>query len=267
MTISSLTVPSGGLAIFWYGQNSFALKNAEGTVVMVDPYFPFDRPSDKFIHPEPPVDGRKIHADALLLTHDHGDHTCVESIGRLFQGNPAIKVLGPPESIERIEVEGISGDNLWPVVAGGAESAGSMNVAAVYSKLPETSPGCIHLGFVIDTGVGRVYVSGDPQNDFAGIPGLIDPLKALAPDIGLLTTHPNEGEFPFFEDTVEITRRVGLKVAIPAHYGCFVKRTYDPYQWAQTFPGPEPMRVIIPYAGVVMFSLESGWIGFPDSGD
>ena len=260
-TLGELTVPAGGLAIFWFGQSSFALKNSAGTVVLTDPYFPTERSPEKFIHATPPVDERRLRADALLLTHDHGDHTCVESICKLVEVNPGVKIIGPPESIERVETEGIAGDNLWPLVAGGSGTAGSMGVSAVYSKLPETNSSCMHLGYVIDTGAGRVYVSGDPQNDFADIRELVDPVRSLSPDIGLLTTHPTEGEFPFFDGSVEVARKTGLKIAIPSHYGCFVKRTYDPYRWAEAFAGRDPARVIIPYGGAVMFSLERGWIG------
>ncbi len=256
-----LAVPDDAVAIFWFGQNSFALKNRAGTIALIDPYFPHERPSAKFIHPQPPVDEHRIRADVVLLTHDHGDHTCMESIARLCEANPEMKIIGPPESIERIEAEGIAGTNLWPVVAGGSFPAASMTANAVYSKLPQDTPGCIHLGFVVDTGGGRVYVSGDPQNDFADSNDLVNPIADLSPDIGLLTTHPTEGEFPFFEGSASIAKRIGLKTAIPSHYGCFVERTYDPYAWAESFPGNVPERVIIPYQGGVMISTKRGWIG------
>ena len=257
-----LEVPESAVAIFWFGQNSFALKNREGTVALIDPYFPLDRPPEKFIHPERPVDEHKIRADVIFLTHDHSDHTCVESIARLFQANQKLKIIGPPESIERIEAEGVAGANLWPVVAGVSIRAASMTTTAVYSKLPDTEPGCVHLGYVIDTGDARVYVSGDPQNNFADVPELTDPVAALSPDIGLLTTHPTEGEFPFFDGSAAIAQQIGLKTAVPSHYGCFAKRTYDPIAWAESFPGTTPERLVIPYCGGAMISTERKWIGF-----
>ena len=256
-----LKIPEGAIGLSWFGQNSFALKNPAGSVVLIDPYFPRERPADKFIHPERPIDERKLHADAVLLTHDHGDHTCIESLMRLLEANPKMTIIGPPESIERIEAEGVATE-LWPVVAGERRSAATMTAHAEYSKLPGDGQACVHLGYVIDTGGGRVYVSGDPQNDFADQKQLTDPIKALSPDIGLLTTHPNEGEFPFFEGSVLTAQRIGLKVAVPSHYGCFVKRTYDPYVWADSFPGPAPVRLIIPYGGTVLISVKRGWYGF-----
>jgi len=258
-----LRVPAGSLAVSWYGQNSFALKNADGSVVLIDPFFPTDRPAEKFIHPKRPVEETKLKADAVLLTHDHSDHTCIESLTRLFKANPDMTVIGPPESIERIEAEDVSAQ-LWPVVAGERRSAASMTVDTAYSKLPGDGASCMHLGYVIETGAGRVYVTGDLQNDFAEQKELVEPVKALSPDIGLLTTHPDEGEFPYFDGSVSMAERIGLKVAIPSHYGCFVKRTYDPYEWAKSFQKPLPVRLVIPYRGTFLISVAGGWYGFYD---
>ena len=254
-------VPERGVAISWFGQNSYALKDSTGSVVLIDPYFPLDRPAEKFIHGVRPVEEENLKTDAVLLTHDHGDHTCIESLTRLLGANPEMAVIGPPESVERLEAEGITA-NLWPVVAGETRAAATMNVHAVYSKLPGDAEGCMHLGFVIETGGGRVYVTGDPQNDFADRRELIEPVRSLAPDIGLLTTHPDEGEFPYFDGSARMAEKIGLKVAIPSHYGCFVKRTFDPFIWADSFPGKTPERVIIPYRGTVMMSVDRGWYGF-----
>jgi len=257
-----LRVPEGAIAIFWFGQNSFALKNSGGAVALIDPYFPLERPPEKFIHAKPPVDELRLKADVTFLTHDHGDHTCVESISRLLAANPEMHVIGPPESIERVEAEVNTGANLWPIVAGNSRNVGSMKAYAVYSKTPDNSPACLHLGYVIETGGGgRVYVSGDPQNDFAEVTALLEPIRKLKPDIGLLTTHPTEGEFPFFDGSVRTALQVGLKVAIPSHYACFAKRTYDPFEWAEAFPKNSPQRVVIPYSGAAMLSVERGWIG------
>src|SRR5687768_13475282 len=74
--LNTLAVPAGAVAIWWFGQSSFALKDGSGTVVQIDPFFPRDRPPERFIHAEPPLDEAELRTDYVLLTHDHSDHTC-----------------------------------------------------------------------------------------------------------------------------------------------------------------------------------------------
>jgi hypothetical protein len=45
---------------------------------------------------------------------------------------------------------------------------------------------------------------------------LLAAIRAHNPDIGLLTTHPTEGEFPFFAGSVELAIKLNLQAAIPA---------------------------------------------------
>jgi hypothetical protein len=74
----------------------------------------------------------------------------------------------------------------------------------------------------------------------------------LKPDIGFLTTHSFEGEFTFFNGSVKMAEKLGLKAAIPAHYECFVKRTYAPKEWANLFPADGPKPAIIPYNSAIV---------------
>ncbi|MDP6505239.1 MAG: hypothetical protein QF886_16570, partial [Planctomycetota bacterium] len=107
-------------------------------------------------------------------------------------------------------------------------------------------PDVAHLGCVVDAGGIGMYFSGDVFNSFAERDDLIEAVAGLQPDIGFLTNHPTEGEFPFFDGSARMAKRIGLKHAAPAHYECFVKRDYDPNEWANAVAelGTEP--VIIP---------------------
>jgi hypothetical protein len=93
----------------------------------------------------------------------------------------------------------------------------------------------------------RLYNGGDAVNTFAEHDEMVAPIAALKPDVGFLTTHPTEGEFPFFEGSVLLAQRLGLKTVVPSHYACFVKRTYDPQAWASLFPAEGPQPLIIPW--------------------
>lgn len=254
----SLVVPEGAVGIHWFGQSTFGLKDAPGTIVQVDPYYPHERPPDRFIHARPPLHEASLHTDFVLLTHDHGDHTCTESIVRIAAAYPAVQIVGPAESIQRIRSAGITAATTT-VAAGDAAKLSTMTAHAVYAKPPAglpsddiAPPDVTHLGYVVEAGGVRVYISGDPVNTFAEHEALLAPIREFAPDLGLLTNHPSEGEFPFFAGSAKMASALGLKAAVPAHYACFVARNYDPQKWAAALVEVEP--IIIPYNQSIVYS-------------
>jgi L-ascorbate metabolism protein UlaG (beta-lactamase superfamily) len=260
-SFEALSVPPGAIGIHWFGQNSFALKDAAGTIVQIDPFFPHKRPPEVYIHVQPPLDEADLRTDHVLVTHDHSDHTCVESLLRIHAAFPWTRFVGPVESVERMAEHGIPRDLLTVIEAGGSAGLGTMRVLAFWSKPPGGVPAegikpprVQHLGYVIDASGLRVYVSGDLINTFAEHDELVAPIAALRPDVGLLTMHPTEGEFPYFEGAVDMAVKLGLKAVVPAHYACFVKRTYDSQAWAALLPQDGPRPLVIPYNSAVVHS-------------
>ena len=257
----NLVVPTGAVGIHWFGQSSFGLKSPGGTIVQVDPYYPRERPADNFIHSRPPLDETSLRTDYVLLTHDHGDHTCLESIDRLRGAYPDVRFVGPPESAERLRGAGIDDASITAVTASDTASMGTMSVHTVWAKPPDgdadndiAPPDVQHLGYVVDVDdTLRVYLSGDPINNFAEHESLLSPIRHLEPSLGFLTNHPTEGEFPFFDGSAKTAASLGLKTAVPAHYGCFVKRDYDPRQWASNL-GDDTEPLIIAYNQSVVFA-------------
>jgi L-ascorbate metabolism protein UlaG (beta-lactamase superfamily) len=265
--IGTASIPGNAVGIHWFGQSSFALKSDQNRILLTDPYFPRTRPPEKYVRSLAPVHESALPGDLVLLTHDHSDHTCIESLERLRAALPTITIVGPPESVEHMTRSGFDPIGLVSIEAGRTVEIEGFRIHAVLAKLPQGSPergiqppNCLHLGFVIETSGGRIYVSGDPQNDFAEVDALVEPIAALAPDMGLLTTHPSEGEFPFFDGSAKIARRLRLKAAIPAHYECFVKRTYDPVTWAAAFGADPLLKIIIPYNGYCVYSAAGNWV-------
>jgi L-ascorbate metabolism protein UlaG (beta-lactamase superfamily) len=258
--LEDLVVPQGAVAIHWFGQSWYAFKNAAGLVVQVDPYGPRERPAEKFIHAQPPVDEATLRTDYVLLTHDHGDHTCIESLLRIHAAFPAARFYGPRESMARLRTNGIPEALLTTIAAGETQALEGLALHAVWAKppagVPEAgipTPDVEHLGFVLEFGGRRIYISGDPINTISRHEPLLAAIRAHAPQIGLLTTHPSEGEFPFFAGSVEQALKLGLEAAVPAHYDCFVQRTYDPQLWAAAFPADGPRPIIIPYNGTLIY--------------
>ncbi|MBV7329549.1 MBL fold metallo-hydrolase [Chloroflexi bacterium TSY] len=100
--LTDLSVSQGSVAIHWFEQSCFAVKDSRGTLIQIDPYFPIERPKDRFIHRPAPLDESTLPTDFVLLTHNHGDHTCLESILRIWQSFPQVRFVGPEESIDDI---------------------------------------------------------------------------------------------------------------------------------------------------------------------
>ena len=254
----SLQIPKNTIGIHWFGQSSFGLKDRAGTIVQIDPYYPRQRPADRYIHNRSPLHEASLKTDFVLLTHNHGDHTCVESINRIRGAYPNVRFIGPSESIHALIEVGIDISMTQVIKPGMEVSLGSMKAHVVWAKPPDglpedgiAPPDVSHLGYVIETEQPRVYVSGDPVNTFGDHDSLLDPIRKLKPDIGFLTSHPNEGEFPFFDGSAKIAKKLELKSAVPAHYSCFVTRDYNPEEWAKELHGVDP--VIIPYNQSIIY--------------
>ncbi len=259
-SFAALSIPQDKVGIQWFGQSSFALKDAAGTLVQIDPYFPRERPAERFIHPVPPLHEVGLQTDFVLLTHDHPDHTCIQSLQRLHTAFPETRFIGPSESVAHLAESGIPDRLLTQAAAGEAIRMNSMKGIAVWAKPaaghPEAGidpPDVQHLGYVVEAGKVRIYVSGDPIHTFADRDDLLRPIANLHPHIGLLTTHPTEGEFPFFAGSVETALELGLDAAVPAHYGCFADRDYNPEAWAAVFPEFGPRPIIIPYNSSIIY--------------
>ena len=260
--LADLKVPSGAVAIHWFEQSSYAIKDEHGTVVLIDPYFPHDRPADRFIHPTPPLDEATLPTDYVLLTHDHGDHTWPESLERIWQNFPQAVFVGPTESVRRMQNETtIAADHQITLYAGMGVNLDSMVAYAVYAKPPYGDPDAgiqppdvTHLGYIVKAGARTLYFTGDVINTFAELDAVVLPVAAFKPEIGFLTNHPSEGEFPFFAGSAKMAEKIGLKHAVPAHYQCFVKRNYDPKEWAAHFFEGGPKPLIIPHNSHIIYT-------------
>jgi L-ascorbate metabolism protein UlaG (beta-lactamase superfamily) len=258
---AELAVAEGAVGIHWFEQNAYALKDSQGTILLVDPYFPVDRPPDRFIRPRPPLIESELPTRYVLVTHADNDHTNSETIARIREAWPEAEYFGPEDAIQKILAEtSVDSGYTTMISAGQSIQLGPIAVYAFYSKPPEGDPkahipppNVIHLGYVVTLEGIRLYITGDAINTFADHDELIAPIAAMEPEVGFLTTHPTEGEFPFFEGSVLLAQKLGLKTAIPSHYECFAKRTYDPRQWAALFPPDGPKPLIIPWNSHIVY--------------
>ena len=260
---AELTIPEGSVGVQWFEQNSYAIKDPPGTVIQIDPYFPHNRPADRFVHSHPPLDESELPTHYVLLTHSHGDHTCSETLDRIHESWPEARYVGPRKSTRKIlEQTEIDAEHTITMSAGQTLRLGTMTVHAVYAKPPGGDPKAgidppdvTHLGYVIEAGRIRLYFSGDEINTFANLDDLVKAVADLHPDIGFITLHPTEGEFPFVDGSIRMAQRIRLETVVPSHYSCFVKRDYDAQEWAAQFPSDGPKPLIIPHNSHIIYSF------------
>jgi L-ascorbate metabolism protein UlaG (beta-lactamase superfamily) len=258
---ATLDIPSGSVGIHWFEQNAYALKDSRGKIMLIDPYFPTERPAEQFIRPQPPVVEAELPVDYVLLTHAHLDHTNSETIRRIHAASPEARYIGPKESVAQILGEtDVDAEHTTIIAAGETVSLDDLTIHGFYSKPPNGDPEAgirpprvTHLGFVIVMEGIKLYVTGDAINTFGEHDEMIAPIAATKPDIGFITTHPTEGEFPFFDGSVTLARKLGLKTVVPSHYACFAKRTYDPQEWAALFGSEDPTPLVIPWNSHVIY--------------
>jgi len=253
--IRTQVVPQNSVAIWWLGQNSYVIKGAR-VCIMIDPFF--SRPGDpaRYVHDDAPIRPDELQPDAVFCTHNHSDHTDPGFLVPLARYSPATRFFGPPESAQAMIAAGISADRVRAVGPGEELEAGGANLGVVLSKTPAVSD-VAHLGYIAELAGVKVYDTGDIMRGVTREPSLMEPLRRTAPQIALITTSPTEEEFPDFDEAAELAITIGARVAVPAHYDCFAKRTFDPAPFAERFRGSAATRAeIIPYCGCFLFAGE-----------
>ncbi len=251
--IRAQSLPRDTVAIWWLGQNSYVIRGA-GVSVMIDPFFSRPKEPERYVHAHAPIRADEIEPDAVFCTHNHSDHTDPPFLTALAQHSPATTFLGPPESVQAMIEGGIPTDRVHALRSGDRIALPSSAVEVVLSKTPEVSD-VSHLGYVIELAGVRVYDTGDVMKGVTREPTLVDPLRRASPDIALITSSPTEDEFPDFGEAAEFAVAIGARIAVPAHYDCFARRTFDPQGFAAAFEGLSTRAEIIPYGGCLLHPL------------
>lgn len=253
--IAAQSVPPDSVAIWWLGQNSYLLRTADADI-MIDPYFSRPGPPEKYLRDQAPIAADEFGPNAVFCTHDHSDHTDPGYLLPLSQRWPRTRFYAPPESARRMLDTGLPRDRVEALAPGDLVELGPVSVQVVLSKTAETSD-VAHFGYIADLGGIKVYDTGDIMRGITRGPALLEPVRKAAPHIALITTSPTEEEFPDFEEAAALARAIGARVAIPAHYGCFAKRTFDPEPFAAAFADPAgPRAVVIPYCDCYTVRLD-----------
>ncbi len=217
-----------GLQLTWLGHAAFRLRTADGTVVYLDPWLQ-GNPSC------PAAEAHPARADAVFLTHGHGDHFgdtlhlacdlgaevfCIHEIAVYLRAQGAARVTGLNKGGT---VTGPAGVRATMV---DARHSGGLDTDA--GVLPGGEPAGWVLAF---PGGPTLYHAGDTMlfGDMALIRDLWAPDIAFLPIGGHFTMDPAQA--------ARAARLLAVQTVVPIHYGTFPLLAGTPGELAADLTG------------------------------
>lgn len=228
--------PPHGVAMWWLGQASIALRGA-GVTFYIDPFFS-DRP-DRLV-PPPFVPAMAAPADYVLCTHEHVDHFDPQTLPGLAQVSPQAHFVVPLPLVEQVRALGIASERVLGIQPGEVVDLGAATLFCVPACHGLKAPPAIYdfgfveregknlyrfLGYILDIGGVRIYHAGDTVI----YEGLVERLRELEIDIAFL---PINGRNYFREqrnlvgnmderEAADLAAAANVKLLVPIHYEMF----------------------------------------------
>jgi L-ascorbate metabolism protein UlaG (beta-lactamase superfamily) len=199
----------------WLGHASFRLDTDSGTRIYVDPWFGGPTCPDDEKNPE--------RADAVIVTHGHGDHA--SDAAELSQKTGA-QVLGIVELGGWLSNNGVAEDKVIGFNKGGTVEAAGVRVTLVNAfhsgSLPDGTYGGEPAGAVVRFDGKSIYFAGDTCvfGDMALIARIYEPDVVVLPIGDHYTMGP--------EEAAVALELLGDPRCVPCHWGTFPLLTGTP---------------------------------------
>lgn len=229
------------LAFWGLGQVGVVIKGPDG-IIYVDPYLTNSDGAGGQLPREfpPPLTPEEAdNVDAVLLTHDHADHTDPDTLLPMAEASPSAQLVGPHTSRDKLVEAGLDAEHIMvPEVSKPYEVAGAM-VTAVPSAHTglEYDPerGYPYLGYIIEWNGVTVYHAGDTVI----YEGLIETLSQWSIDVAFI---PINGRDWFrtsqgiigntdIREAAELVEKLEIDVIVPTHYDLIAANAADPGQF------------------------------------
>ncbi len=193
------------IKIRWHGHDTFTLE--KGLIICIDPY----RLSNS------------IHADVILISHNHFDHLSIEDLKKISSTETTI--VAAKECLEQLSSI-ISKEHIG-LLPGQEKIIGNIKIRAIpaynIDKINPDTDKPFHpkednkIGFLISIDSTSIYHTGDSD--------LIPEMEDLKPDVLLV---PVSGTYVMTpKEASEAVEKIKPKIAIPMHYGTIVGNESD----------------------------------------
>ena len=172
-----------------------------------------------------PVRPENLRLDAILASHEHGDHFDIGSVPQLMENNPAAMLFGPISVLETADQIGVDLRRTRCVQRGESLSVCDTTVTATYCDHGEDSPHAV--GFLIDVSGKRLFFVGDCRYS--------DTWSEEVGDIGKVDFMmvPINGAYgnPDAVQAAKMVAAIDPLIAVPCHYWLFREHGGDPAQF------------------------------------
>jgi len=225
----------------WLLQGSF-LFESEGFRLLVDPYisdFVEKKQGLRRLAP-PPLKAEELKPGFIYCTHNHIDHLDPVGLPEILALNKGCRLSGPSSVAAKCATLGIEGAEI--VRIGESFNAGPFALTPVkaFHSDPEST------GLLIEEGGLLVYLSGDTEWK-EELAKLVLEAAGRTPDVAIICVNGKLGNMDAAH-AVETVKALGVKTAIPMHYGLFAENTADPAEFTSSCKA----------AGLDSFALKPG---------
>ena len=254
------------VVVAWLGQSGYLVCHG-GCRFIIDPYLsdsltrkyaetkkPHERVSRMVIAPE-----RLTGISFITSSHNHTDHLDGETLAKLIDANPGVKVIVPRANkefaLERLLGAGVTNAATYLVDVPVHETLTLADihgctitaVPAAHEALDTDENGDYRYhGYCITVGGVTIYHSGDCI-PYDGLATAVLPYK---PDVALLPINgcdPSRGVSGNFSgpEAAALAHSLNVKCVIPNHYDLFAFNTADPQEFVDACDGiGQPHRVL-----------------------
>ena len=217
--VRAAKVAPGSVAIWWLGQAGYVMKTPSGVTLMIDIYL---SGGAKRMMP-PPIRPEDIECDLYICTHNHADHTDLESIAKIPKGQVKTYV-GPKNVVSALKKLGVK-EKIREVNVGDYVELQGLHLRGTFC-IPTDDTVLDTEGFIITTEDGvSVYHSGD-----TGYHDFLYYLSKHPIDVMLACINGGMGNMDI-DEAVKLARQLRPKLVIPNHYGMFAWNTADPVRF------------------------------------
>jgi L-ascorbate metabolism protein UlaG (beta-lactamase superfamily) len=255
-------VSGSGLRVTWLGHSTLLIE-VDGRRVLTDPVFgerasPVSFAGGRRFHPVPATIDQLPPLDAVLLSHDHYDHLCRESIVELARRRvPVVTSLGVGAHLERFGVDPALVTELdwWEqhTLPGGGLSLTATPAQHFSGRGLTDRNSTLWSSWVIRTDRHRLFFSGDTglTEEFAAIGKQLGPFDLTMLEIG--AWHPAWGDIHLGPaNALRAFQLLGGGTLLPVHWGTFDLGLHpwdEPAETLLSLAAPAGVRLLTPRLG------------------